>query len=211
MPPTYAAAMVDGQVTCTTCHDLQAQCLPQRREERYANHSFLRDGPFRDPATQCFVCHQGSAYRKLNPHRQVSRKAGVNRETCLLCHVKFPVPRAPGGGDAGLQLAGDPLAICSGCHPMAPHPGFNNAREKGTSGWSHLVQPPPAMLKFMQVKAVATGVMLPLEPESGRIVCTTCHDPHDADLAEYAHVRAPEPGDHKLRTQNICGGCHEIQ
>ncbi|MCC7200113.1 MAG: hypothetical protein IT483_11430 [Gammaproteobacteria bacterium] len=210
MPSTQAAAMAGGKVGCVTCHDLKQQCLAEHREGRAANPAFLRDGPYRDVSEQCYGCHTRSAQRKLNPHRQVSAGAGVIKESCLLCHPATPSTAPDSSPKPGFHLASDLNAVCAGCHPVAPHPGFNNRPAKRGPRWTHLVKPSPQMLEFMRARSTATGLQLPLEPGTDRIVCSTCHNPHATDLPGYPAGGEAGTGDYKLRASNICSACHEI-
>ena len=62
-------ALSNGQVVCTTCHDMTPHCALDVKS-RYRNKSFLRGGPFEERGEQCFLCHEESAYRKPSPHMQ---------------------------------------------------------------------------------------------------------------------------------------------
>lgn len=210
LPASYAAALADGKVDCTTCHDLKVQCLTERHTERLANRAFLRDGPFRDVSEQCYLCHSKKDFRKLNPHRQLSRRTGVMQEVCLLCHKNVPPEFGTGGPAATFYLDKNLPGICMGCHPVAPHPGFGHPLGKKTVKWTHFVSPSAGIRDTMRRQAAASGIELPLEPATDRVVCSTCHNPHDPTLPGYPATVVSSMGDYKLRRTNICGACHDM-
>jgi hypothetical protein len=191
--PRFGAVLEDGRAGCTSCHDLTLQCLASRRESRYANPTFLRGGPFRDPSEACYACHERGDYARLDPHRE--RPAA-----CDLCHPDRPAT-------ARLHVS-DPNSLCTGCHRAAPHPAGVGGRADRTS-WAHLVVPPPEVRERMHAAEVASGVVLPLDPGSGAIVCTTCHDPHAAAQSRTSRAGAALSGP-RLRRPELCGACHEL-
>lgn len=204
LPESYSAKLHEGEITCTTCHDLQQQCTgPQ--SSRYRNPAFVRNGPFLDSSAACFECHQSSAYRKLSPHRQL-RRGKVIENSCIFCHSA--VPQSADGEAPGFRFPGDLSLQCYGCHPVAPHPG-SMFGQPAQGAWNHLVKPSKAVLLRMQDTEARTGARLPLDPHTGRVFCATCHNPH-ADGLEGYPAADPAGDSYKLRVPDICGACHDI-
>ena len=193
----------DGKVVCNTCHDMTPHCELDVKQ-RYRNRSFLRGGPFDKRSQQCFGCHSKSGYRQRSPHRQVS-KGKIKEGTCIFCHGSVPQQDASGQWKPVQFSTKWRLSqLCSGCHGIKPHP---SASMKGKTGWIHMVVPPPDYLERMQQKVATAGGSMPLDPNTGEITCTTCHNPHARTLEGYP--RSGEKTKKKLRYEDICGVCHE--
>ncbi len=213
MPASYRAALgrTGNRVSCSTCHDVTAQCLSERRRERGLNPAFFRDGPFKPRTKQCYFCHESEQYQRLNPHQQTTAEGKIRPATCRLCHreklEKLQSVRRidelsfPGGRDLG--------RLCTRCHTWVPHPGtalhFGNKKRVA----DHLVKPTQKMASYMERKSQETGVVLPLEPKTGRIFCGTCHDPHE-DGVIGDRPAPPAGGKSRLRSSEICRQCHEV-
>ena len=200
IPDSYRAALQDGHVTCTTCHDLKVQCLAPSQSYRYMNPGFLRDRSSRETSDHCYACHDASGFEKLNPH-----DAGGDK-SCLLCHATKPTQGPDGKWFAVDFLMGHDLNdTCRGCHPVRPHP--SDAFSGVAPSWDHLAVPSDRILARMRTMESLTGARLPLEPGSGRIHCATCHDPH-GKLDGYAQATLPGATD-RLRIEHMCQACHE--
>jgi len=198
------AALVGGRVTCTTCHDLAPQCARDSRQ-RYRNAAFLRGGPFKHPGEQCFGCHDKSGYRRSTPHLHV-RRGEIQADKCVFCHGSAPQRGEAGQWSPVTFATQGPLSkLCDGCHVTGPHP---SGRATGPSGWVHLVVPPADYRTRMTQSVAERGGRLPLDPGTGAITCTTCHNPHHRGLEGYA--TSGEKAKTRLRYDNICGVCHEI-
>ena len=198
------AALVDGRVNCTTCHDLAPHCA-RDPGQRYRNAAFLRGGPFEDPAEQCFGCHRKSAYRRSTPHMHV-RKGEIQADKCVFCHGSVPQRDADGPWLPVTFATQAPLSkLCDGCHVTGPHP---SGPAIGASGWVHLVVPPAAYRERMARSVAERGGALPLDPRTGAIGCATCHNPHHSGLEGYPTSGEKAPA--RLRYAAICGVCHEI-
>ena len=199
-------SLANGQVVCTTCHDMAAHCALDVKQ-RYRNKSFLRGGPFEERGEQCFLCHEKSAYRKPSPHMQ-SRKGGEFKEgTCIFCHGAVPQRDAAGKWQP-VQYApngGKWSAMCDGCHAVGPHP---SGSVHGKSGWIHMVVPAGAYAERMKATVAAQGGRMPLDPQTRAITCVTCHDPHDQRVPGFAVASTPGTKA-RLRYEDMCGACHD--
>lgn len=199
LPDNYKSAVRKGRLVCTTCHDPLVQCQGDKLAP-YLNPRFLRGGPFRQADEACLLCHDSGDYARLNPHIQI--KAGeIDDDTCGFCH------QATGGGgisiSAGFRM--DVSLQCLGCHAVAPHP-MSMIPGSGIDSWNHLVVPSESTYLHMSATRTQTGARLPVQPNTGKITCATCHDPHEARVI---------PGDPqyldkaRLRPVVRCENCHE--
>ena len=205
MPDNYRAALKDGQLACTTCHDLTVQCLSPSITHSFANRGFIRDRTSRNRGEQCFGCHDASDYEPLDPH---ALEAGnPTQPTCTLCHASMPVRNEQGWLSVDLNMSGRLNDMCLGCHRVEPHPG--NMFSPGPAIWSHLAIPSGEILENMERSSQILGFQFPLNPSTGEIFCATCHNPHPADLAGYAVADVPG-AEYRLRVDNICQACHDL-
>ena len=199
------ASLKDGEVVCSTCHDVVYQCEHPRVEYSYENPSFLRDRTSRYTAKYCFNCHDGSDYEKLNPHQGFAGTPA--RPTCRLCHESIPETDATGKINVVFNMQHDLNDTCRGCHTVGPHPR-NLFKSNGSTEWVHFVQPSSEVLENMRKSQAATGIALPLNPQNGEIFCATCHNPHDFKLGG-EHGSEEQVAKNRLRLNNICQACHD--
>lgn len=198
LPENFQGAIRDGKLVCTTCHDPLVQCQGDKLAP-YLNPRFLRGGPFQQRDEVCLLCHDATDYGKLNPHEQLVG-GEANEQVCGFCHAAAAERITASTGfrmDASLQ--------CLGCHPVAPHP-MSMIPGSGIDSWNHLVVPGESTLRQMNATRAQTGARLPVEPGTGKITCSTCHDPHetgviDSDPAFLERAR--------MRPVARCENCHE--
>jgi len=199
LPESYRSALADNTIVCTSCHSVQLQCTGGRLEQ-YQNPAFLRNGPFRPSEQACFDCHDKNHYKKLDPHQPV---VSGQTQVCLFCHADVPdVETEP---NLQYRLRGN--LQCTGCHKVAPHP-LAMAPDVKSDEWTHFVVPTPDTANRMQATEDRTGIVLPLDPDSGAINCTTCHNAHPPDLHQYP-LRSEDGAEDKLRMLDICTACHD--
>ena len=197
------AELDDGKVVCTTCHDMTPHCALDIKQ-RYRNMSFLRGGPFEKRSDQCFGCHSKSGYRQRSPHMHVSR-GQIKEGHCVFCHGSVPQKDDTGQWQPVEFATDGPLSkLCDGCHMVGPHP---SGSVRGKTGWFHMVVPPPETLERMQQKVATAGGSMPLDPYTGTVTCTTCHNPHNKRLEGYPI--SDEKTKTKLRYENMCEVCHD--
>lgn len=195
------SSLKDGEVVCTTCHDIVHQCERPKQYYSLQNRGFLRDRTSHEAADYCFKCHEESAYSALNPHKGVA--GDPQKATCPLCHTGIPESGGTGAIRASFNVERDLNDACRGCHNVRPHPtgmSFGSRAE----GWVHLVEPSADVFGAIERWQAATGSSLPLSPYDGEIYCATCHDPHEFKGGPVAEQPA-----HRLRANDICQVCHE--
>lgn len=200
-----------GKVVCTTCHDLPMQCKSGRFKERGLNPLFFRAGPYAVRSGICYQCHNVSAYQRLNPHDQITDKGTLRQDRCSLCHADLnKLKQAESIQDVDFNVNGDLSAMCTGCHPWRPHPGGSMlfARKKKT-GLNHLVIPPKDILRQIEKTSREQKIILPLDPNTGRVFCGTCHNPHEKGVIKTATAARGADSKNRLRMKGICEGCHD--
>ncbi len=190
----------NGKLTCKTCHQcsLQKSALTADSEMR-RNRNFLRHNAL-SRTEFCFLCHVSESYRRLNPHKQLDDLGEIQEEVCLFCHSSRPDVTVLGPEHVTF-VVDNPNQYCTGCHP-----GFDT---KHPSGGSHLVTPSENILRALSTSIERIGVELPLF--RGKIVCTTCHNPHEEGVIRIPAAASGAQRQHKLRLipgMNLCTGCH---
>ena len=202
IPEALVPALKDGQVVCSTCHDVVYQCKHPMPHYGLQNPGFLRDRTARESGDYCYKCHETSGYERLNPHTGVAGSPA--RPTCELCHAGIPHTDAQGQLAVAFNMEQDLNETCQGCHVSRPHPRsmtFGGAQEEG---WVHFVEPPDEVRERMLKIKGETGIDLPLDPTNGKVFCATCHNPH-----EFKGGPVAQQPKHRLRTDDICQVCHE--
>jgi predicted CXXCH cytochrome family protein len=204
LPHYYQDSTKDGQIVCTTCHDLAFQCANPSIPYSFMNPGFLRDRVSRDSGKQCLECHGVTGLDNLNPHNGTT--GTPPRMTCLLCHESLPQADEAGNIDTEFNMRHDLNDACSGCHKVRPHPG--NAFSGKPVGWEHLVVPSEGVVENMRKTEEGTGIRLPLGRYKGEVNCATCHNPHGFRATPSADD-AKEMPKYRLRANNICQACHD--
>lgn len=205
MPDSYREALKDGQLVCTTCHDLVAQCLAPHKSYGLANPGFIRDRKTRNRGEHCFECHNAAGYEQLDPHTMEGGDPAL--PTCTFCHASMPVKDDRGWLSVDFNMSGSRNDMCRGCHKVQPHPGGMFSNEP--IGWDHLAVPSAEILENMKQAEERLGFVFPLDPSNGEIYCATCHNPHDEALEGYP-VAARPGTDYRLRVDNNCQACHDL-
>jgi hypothetical protein len=205
IPPGYSSKLENGNLVCTTCHDLAIQCLAPSRSYSFANPGFVRERKSRERGAHCFNCHDASGFERLNPHQmQTGNPSGP---TCTLCHASEPTKDEHGWVATGFSVPGSLNDLCTGCHDVQPHPG--NSFSGKPIGWEHLAVPSAEIRENMQRSEQAEGLIFPLDPRTGELHCATCHNPHPGELEDYPV--AVQPGSKgRLRVDKICQACHDL-
>jgi hypothetical protein len=228
---TMKATMVDpgwptlnGSVQCLTCHNIKMQCDTNalRTED---NSSFLRSGT--NPQTPfCDNCHRDLKVTRLNPHLMID--ADTHKpitKSCDLCHEK-PMDPTITMRTGNSLLRADQAVLCKSCHPH--HKDISPTGHVGTAI-------PESMLVYMRAREL-TGLLDSPSPDlideltakharpqkmvgdaNDRIVCTTCHNPHqqgvfasDCDLADRSLRLVKGHLITSTRSELFCRKCHKV-
>lgn len=150
----------------------------------------------------------------MNPHEQISDEGDILWGKCIICHANTPdVNIEKTIKDVSLRLGEDPSEICGRCHVVRPHPaGEASSADVKMSGFiapNHLVIPSKMVAVNIRFAQKDKLTMFPLDPKSGKIICSTCHNPHEKGLL---HGKADFGADAIFRsrsgTVDICQSCH---
>jgi predicted CXXCH cytochrome family protein len=204
IPESYAASLRDGEIVCTTCHDLSFQCLNPNPGYRGRNFGFVRARQSRVRGDACFLCHEKTPVEQLNPHEM--EVGNPPQATCTFCHATMPVKDENGWVSVDFHVEGSLNDICFGCHRARPHPGFSFG---GPVGWDHLVIPSRELLENMKEAEQVQGMIFPIDPNTAEVYCATCHNPHHESLEGYPVAKTPG-AEHRLRVTDNCQACHDL-
>jgi predicted CXXCH cytochrome family protein len=180
VPPGYSIPqgwpLVDGAMTCTTCHvpGHTPGAIAGRPDEPAGALHLLRGAVVGDRTAVCFRCHAKSQWTGRNPHQDAARK----QTGCTLCHAADPEE-----GDTESFVA-DINILCLACHNNPDHP----------VGVRHTVTLTAAMPEVPAAMPLGTG---------RRITCATCHDPHLESAAGHRLRGEKEPSAFCLRCHKL--------
>lgn len=161
----------EGRLDCDTCHGIEdIEDIPLDKVNR-DDDDFFRGGPYEKPSDFCFRCHRKDDLKRPNIHILRDERGALKKARCLLCHDKTPDPEDDRLKDVEFRIP--PEDLCYGCHLDAPH---INAR-------NHLRKPDDEMRRRMQEAEREHGIILPLDSRE-RIMCATCHSPHQAGVID---------------------------
>lgn len=190
----------DGKLTCATCHDSLRQVGCVKKEKRAVTNILFLRGKQKSRNSFCFLCHFEETYKLLNPHDQVNEKGQIQEETCLFCHSSIPDLQIRGPEKVSFVVQ-NPDAYCIGCHH-----GFTR---KHPAGIDHLRIPSEKILATLETSIQRIGVELPLF--KGKVVCATCHNPHQTGVIQFSAAATGTKRGNKLRLMPglmQCVGCH---
>ena len=204
----------NNELSCITCHEFTPVHRTAERRPQ-ANPEFLREYRGASLTAWCAKCHAtNEAHQRFNPHQMIAADGQPDRRACLFCHHTIPglgnvVERR---GRPALQA--DVIALCSRCHTR--HLDYF---EPGHIG---MTVTPQVKQQMLAQDAAALGTpaaetrRLPLDGGQ-RVVCSTCHNPHqnglfpEGSVLEFGGIEPGRPGRRlELRGlgKEICSGCH---
>ncbi len=133
--------------------------------------------------------------------------------TCPACHSEDADSLQTIRGIANLRFygEGDLSLLCTRCHVVRPHPNVTFKFGAEQEPPDHLVKPSSKKMRHMRKQEKARNVELPLEPDTGRIFCGTCHTPHEQGVVKnVTGPLGPENRKKRLRADRICQLCHDV-
>jgi predicted CXXCH cytochrome family protein len=221
--------LVRERLVCITCHEVKLGCV-EKPSRPAGNGAFLRDAKPPAPGQSqpfCAKCHQSNAYKKLNPHQMLLPQTNqIIDEKCLFCHTQ-KLDRATQERTGDAKLKTDQTTMCRDCHPrhkdamLTGHLGLAIKEEMQ----AHIVARETAGLNakltpqiIEQARKSGQKPRLMLTDSKGTIVCSTCHNPHQAKVfppdSALAYRAMRIAGNGKLaspvRTQAFCVHCHDF-
>lgn len=165
----------DRVLGCATCHDIRSAC-DQALPRPTVNPMFLRGYDGGRLQDFCANCHVADAQHGLyNPHLMLTLDHTPIEQSCFYCHThSFDLSRRTERSGRPMLRTGEP-GLCLACHREHVdyfEPGHLGAKPSATMQ--------ATLAEFEKVRLGVAGG-LPLTTE-GAIVCTTCHNPHQAGL-----------------------------
>jgi hypothetical protein len=148
----------------------------------------------------------------INPHEQINDEGEILWGKCLICHRNVPdIKKERSIKDVKLRFDKEIKDICYRCHTVIKHPGAEGATAAllGRPAPLHLIEPPPNIYMNMRLAQKDVSTIMPLDPNTGKITCPTCHNPHERGvLVGKADWGADSV--RRLRTEglDICQFCH---
>ncbi|MFQ5735610.1 MAG: hypothetical protein ACE5GY_01960 [Thermodesulfobacteriota bacterium] len=149
----------------------------------------------------------------MNPHEQIDDEGMVLWRSCLVCHTEVPdLKKKNTIKDVKVRYSDENYnKICRSCHTVRKHPGSEgiSATMASIVAPDHLVVPPKKIYMNIRLTKKEIPMMMPLDPETGKIICSTCHNPHERGLLP---GRADWGGDYLVRLRSagleMCQYCH---
>ncbi|MDH5393132.1 MAG: hypothetical protein OEY11_08110 [Gammaproteobacteria bacterium] len=199
----------DGKIGCLTCHDITLQCKLQSRQ-KHENPKAFRGGPYIKRHGLCEQCHSAESYQRFNPHQQINASGEIETQKCRVCHSGSldDLQEARSIDEVGFHAKKNTESMCWGCHQWKPHPGGQFSFFKNKKGPNHLVKPSEQVLANMEEALEEKGILMPLEPGTGRVFCATCHNPHAKGIIKNPAAAYGAGSDKKLRSKPLCIICH---
>jgi hypothetical protein len=158
------------QIDCQTCHGIKDMKDQDFKKIDKRDDDFLREGSYEVLTDFCYRCHEAKPYQRDNIHKMLDSDGEIIERRCLYCHQETLDPEQDIKPDER-KLRLPPQNICYGCHLYTPH--FN--------ALVHSQEPDEDMKKRINKYEQKHKIILPLSDE-GKIMCTTCHSPHQIDV-----------------------------
>jgi len=197
-------------MSCLTCHDVVMQCTPSRFVEQGSNSEFFRLGPFQSRTEQCYKCHNKKKFKRFNPHEQVTKNGTIKKSTCYVCHKEVDKLADIKSPDDLKFNVSDYSKMCTGCHIWKPHPGGELAFGFKKKNSNHLVKASDLVLLQMKAMIPKVNMYVPLEPKTGKVHCSTCHNVHQKGVIKDKVKAMGADSDKKVRREEMCNICHPI-
>ena len=197
--PAPTAAQLEEQDTCLTCHgdkDLAITFSSGQKESLHVDLSVFKASVHGAKLT-CVDCH---AEMKEVPHPDRTFKSSRDftlayYEQCKKCHFANYTKTLDSSHYAALARGDSTAPVCVDCH--GAHDVRRPTEPRGliveTCAKCHV-----GVAKAF--KASVHGKALGTPAEKDVPLCNDCHRTHD--------VSGPRKADWKLKTPEICGGCH---
>ena len=170
-PPKRFQLDEKGKLQCATCHGLEnIMEIPDDKINTRAKN-FLHGGRYKRLSKFCYNCHEKEVNTRetttRNIHVMLDDQGDVIEEKCKYCHEEVQArDKAKGITELKLRLPAEKL--CYGCHLKTPH----------LNSIDHLVELKDKKLAQWKLTQKEKNIHMPLT-ETGKVMCVTCHTPHE--------------------------------
>ncbi len=168
--------------------------------------------PPAEPPSSAYYGREAVLKTLINPHEQINDEGEVLWGKCLICHRNVPdIKKERSIKDVKLRFEKEMKEVCYRCHTVIQHPGAEGTTAAliGRPAGNHMIEPPQRIYMNMRLSQKDIRGMLPLDPNTGKITCPTCHNPHERGvLVGKAGWGADSV--RRLRSEglDICQYCH---
>lgn len=201
--------LIDNRLVCLTCHDVKQGCSQMGRHRK--TRAFLRGGPVRNIQVFCQNCHKPQRSKMYNPHLMLKPDKTYRVDACRFCHLP--------------KTKNKRLDLCRSCHPRHVdwfQPGHIAAKMSAemqayAAAREHTGPTTrPSRQLIAEMKSAGARPTWTRPDPDGKVVCTTCHNPHLEGLFAADHkmahgtmkLAAPDKVVSPVRTWRLCIRCH---
>ncbi len=186
-PPKEFELGENRTLQCTTCHGIKAiETIPIDEVDK-EDENFLRGGRYRKLTDFCYNCHQKKANTRNNIHILLDENDQIIEHKCKYCHEEVQDQNeAKTIDEVKLRLPAE--ILCYGCHLRTPH----------LNSIDHLVVLKDKKLAQWKLTTQEKKIYMPLTKE-GKIMCVTCHAPHQKGVLKASLPSAKQVEDVALK------------
>ncbi|MDQ7089210.1 MAG: hypothetical protein Q9M50_00980 [Methylococcales bacterium] len=186
-PPKEFEVSDDRTLQCVTCHGTEEiETLAIEDVDKEADN-FLRGGRYRKLTDFCYNCHQKKANTRNNIHILLDENDHIIEHKCKYCHEEVQDQNeAKLIDEVKLRLPAE--ILCYGCHLKTPH--LNTIE--------HLVELKDKKLEQWKYTTKEKNIYMPLT-KKGKIMCITCHAPHQKGILKASLPAAKQVEDVALK------------
>ena len=188
-----------GNVSCLTCHDALLQ-MQDDFSAKWVSPNFLRGVVCKTKTDFCFICHPRNSSRKPIPTSCSTARENLICKTVLSVTIPCLTRR---GKEA-------PASSCSRIRSRQCASAAIRRTLQATGLIPGQPQVSADMRKALEERERAQQLELPLLHD--RIMCGTCHNPHEKGVMQAAAVQSGAGRKYFLRMNGgyeLCVACHD--
>ncbi len=179
------------ELVCDTCHGIKnIDQIPLQKVNTKASN-FLRNGSYPSLLDFCGNCHESRLKQKnmqrFNIHQMLDKQGKIIEKNCTYCHIKVPNPVKDKDWHT-LRFRLPVEKLCLGCHLKTTH--LNSVQ--------HQVKPSKKILQQLQKTTKQKHILLPLDKQ-GRMMCVTCHSPHQHGVIKASHAGGKQVAQNNIK------------
>ncbi len=188
MKPPKEFELGEGRaLQCRTCHGIKnIEDIPIN-EVNTDDEKILRGGRYQKLTDFCYNCHKKAANTRNNIHILLDDKDQIIEHKCKYCHEEVQNQNKANTIDR-IKLRLPAEILCYGCHLRTPH--LNTIE--------HLVELKDKKLEQWKRTTQEKNIYMPLT-KAGKIMCITCHTPHQKGVLKASLPAAKQVEDVPLK------------